>query len=129
MIEVYQNKFGIGEGNCFQAAVASLFETNLEDIPHFTKLYSDDEWYDKFREFCIEKFDVCPICIEAREEHKGMLYGYHLASVLTPRGYLHSVVCKDGEIVHDPYPFGSEIVKVISYDIFMTPLTGKAVQS
>lgn len=124
MNKVYQDKFGTGEGNCFQAAVASLFETDLEDIPHFAKLYSDDEWYVKFREFCIEKFGVCPICVEATDDVKSVLYGYHLASVLTTRGHLHSVVCKDGEIVHDPYPIGSEIVKVVSYDIFMSPLGG-----
>lgn len=48
MIKVYQTIFDRRKGNCMQAAVASILELPLEDVPHFIL---QKGWYDTMDTF------------------------------------------------------------------------------
>ena len=40
---VYQTQFGMPNGNCFAACVASILELKIEDIPNFCAI-GDENW-------------------------------------------------------------------------------------
>ena len=42
MIKIWQTQFGDGNGNCFQACVASILELTLNEVPHFCRDYGKD---------------------------------------------------------------------------------------
>ena len=44
MIKVFQAVIDKDKGDCMRAAVASLFELGLFEVPNFID-YPDDEWY------------------------------------------------------------------------------------
>jgi hypothetical protein len=102
MSEVTQTDTGPGTGNCLQAAVASLLDLPLEEVPHFI-LHSD--WEVRFWTFM--------------EDH-----GYTVRQVLagpgvtgiavgpTVRGTFHAVVMADGEVVWDPHPSRHGLLRV-----------------
>lgn len=46
---------------------------------------------------------------------------YHLIAGLGPRGYLHRVVGLDGQILHDPHPEGTGLVRQDAW-IFLVPI-------
>lgn len=87
-------------GNCLQACVASLFELELEEVPHFIS-YGDDWWF-VYKDFLAERnitvtysFNFVPVG------------SYYIASVKSPRfkDGTHAVICgPDGTIIHDPCP-------------------------
>ena len=114
-----------GKGNCMQAAIATLFDLRLEEVPHFIE--HGDKWFDVFWEFLKSK----------DYEYEGMIYnqdynlyidpnggkgkdrfselremegvnGYFFASVCSvkffDKGVTHAVIIdQDCNIVHDPY--------------------------
>jgi hypothetical protein len=42
MKPVFQTRYGEGRGNCFQAALASILDLELEEVPDFVSAYRDD---------------------------------------------------------------------------------------
>jgi hypothetical protein len=52
MIKVYQTIVDKGHGNCMQAAIASLFELPLNDVPNFIEL--KDGWFSTMYNFISE---------------------------------------------------------------------------
>ncbi len=118
MKSVFQTKNGKPDGNCFQAAVASVFELELDEVPDFYQ--SGSEWWDKYREWCMDRGYI-PIYISQSDLHdESVLAGYYIMKVETERGLPHSVVGRGGQIVHDPFPGGSVITKVLGYDLFVS---------
>ena len=114
MKPVYQTIFGLPHGNCLQAAVASLFELELDDVPNFME--RGDDWEKCFERFVLERglqtvaFDVDGL--------RGIWapVGYHLITGKSPRGdYLHEVVGYRGEPVHDPHPDGGCELKTMEF--------------
>lgn len=131
MKKVYQTIIDIGHGNCMQAAIASLLELELEEVPHFKE---EDSWFMSMFRF-VQKYGY---------EIDGTLYnkkngimngtllghyqdrfdqikdmegvnGYFYAAVYSPKYHMlaehlkdavtHAVVIdKDFNIVHDPNP-------------------------
>jgi hypothetical protein len=49
MKKIYQTIIDPDHGNCMQAAIASLFNKNLEEVPNFIEL--DDNWFSVMCEF------------------------------------------------------------------------------
>lgn len=132
MIPIKQTLFNIEEGaedagNCFVAALASILEVDLDSIPHFCKIYSGKtEWFVAARRWLRYNYglDLLPLNYENEtddERRKIRIYlkGYHIASVKSPREVMHSVVIKDGVIVHDPSPnndaLGLPILEVLAF--------------
>ncbi len=109
MIPIQQTIFAPPNGNCMQAAVASIFELPLDQVPNFVE--DGNEWVDTLAKWCAQR-GVRPLFLTLNNRPPGTTIGMNGGwwSVVTgksPRGdYFHAVVAYDGEIVHDPYPDG-----------------------
>lgn len=96
------------EGNCFPACLASILEIPLEEVPHA----KGEGWQYYYNQWLRPRglalitvglpADIQTMSPELRRYH---MPGYTILAVQSPRyDCLHSVVCLDGEIVHDPHP-------------------------
>lgn len=125
MKKVYQTIIDPGFGNCMQAAVASLFEEELENVPNFISF--GDEWWIEFVKYFESKgykettYLYNPVMfpktlpkwsLERLKEFKG-INGFFYATVNSPKfnpegnlsGICHAVIIdKDFNIVHDVNP-------------------------
>ncbi len=119
MKPVHQTKFGIGEGNCLQACIASLFDIALEDIPVFG---NRSDWYDRFTIFMVDRFGVQPIEVWPGKFFAD-LQGLYIASGPSPRGdFDHSVILSGGTLAFDPYPGGNGLEQYTSFTLFIKVL-------
>lgn len=118
MKKVYQEIIDKGKGDCARAAIASLFELELHEIPNFIELHSDKYPQSLHIIEFMENRGYSPSFVnrqfhETIDEFKKILYfdgginGYFYASVpsQTFSGSSHAVIIdKDMNIVHDPNP-------------------------
>lgn len=98
MKPIYQTILHPPNGNCLQAAIASIFELQLDDLPNFTEY--EDCWtaLDNF----LREHDLYAIRVVI-DDDRFVPRGYHLINGKSPRGnYDHVLVAKDGKPVHDP---------------------------
>ena len=124
MKKIYQTKFRgadapIGErGNCWQAAVASVLELPLEDVPNI-QVYDDElHWFDSFREW-LKQYGLGAIGVSTGGNIT--IQGYHLIeckSTTLKNGGLHVVVGLNQEVVHDPNPNATTQGEVVDYIVF-----------
>jgi hypothetical protein len=123
MIPVTQTKLhdpanGV-RGNCLAAAIASVLEIPIDEVPAFEEHYDlpDDEWFDLLYDF-----------LDGRQLEA--LYtdrppkGYAIAHGVGSTGIRHSVVVLDGEFVHDPHPRGT-FLKTVDYYWFFQEDNGR----
>lgn len=112
MKEVYQDKFGVDDGNCFQACIASIFEIPISTIPHFCQEYPySDEWYREFNKW-LDQFGYCTMNFQpGKDENKkawiewleiSNFYAVAGVSSTLSANVEHAVVIKGTDIVHDP---------------------------
>lgn len=131
MIKVYQDLTvaNNGRGNCFNACVASLLEKRLEDTNHILPRDGGD-WHERWRLYFADLGYKLEIYFPDCED---IPTGYSITSVFTNRTYPedhihagskihHAVIMFNQQLVHDPYPLGSEITR-IHYHQFLVPLT------
>ena len=71
MIKVYQTIVDAGHGNCMQAAIASLFDKKLEEVPNFIE---DDGYFKPFYKFINEN----------GYDYQGMLHNKKYSELCTP---------------------------------------------
>jgi hypothetical protein len=106
VIPTRQTIFGYPHGNCFQACVASITDTPLEEVPHFCD-GENENWWSDTKKWCEQNglvvvnfewnINLLPT-LEAIDDH-------YIVSGPSPRGnWLHSVVGYKGKCVHDPHP-------------------------
>ena len=95
-------------GNCMNAALASILEIKIEDIPCFEDM-DKYEWFPALSEW-LEKLGFYLI----RFNYTIFFRGYFIVNGISPRGTLHSVVYKDDQMVHDPHPSRGGILKIRS---------------
>jgi len=124
MKKVYQTKFQgidapVGErGNCWQAAVASVLEIPLEEVPDI-QIYGDDMvWFDEFREW-LKQYGLGAIGLSTGGNIT--IQGYHLIeckSTTLNNGELHVVVGLNEKVVHDPNPNATVVGEVVDYIVF-----------
>jgi len=122
MKPVYQTLFGEPHGNCLQAAVASMLDLELNEVPNFMEA-DGDAWFDALTDFLSEhglyalRLNAAPHCVP---------HGYHLMSGPSPRGpFWHELVGYRGKAVHDPYPGGEcRLETVEEYMVFVALLNG-----
>ena len=104
MQAIDQTTFGEGLGNCFSACVASILELPIDDVPFFG---ADELWWTRFSEW-LEARNLYAVCLKHRAGRAPV--GYHILSGKSPRGeFMHSVVAKGEDIVHDPHPSRANI--------------------
>ncbi len=105
MKPVYQTKFGKGNGNCFQAALASILELPLDDVPHFMV---EEGWERHLEEWLAARgLGVVWVGNSGIESitSRSITKTPCIASVkLNPGDVLHSVIAQGGRIIHDPHP-------------------------
>lgn len=114
MTPVDQDRFFDAEagtrGNCMQAAFASLLDFPLRAVPNFAEMPSH-EWHENlFRWLGFLGLDVENVYPPGAAPS-----GYAMASGLSPRGVLHMVIVKDGELVHDPHPSRAGVQTIECY--------------
>ncbi len=128
MRKVYQTIFGVDNGNCWQAVMASMLELSLEDVPHFVSL--GDDSFRVYSEFLKSHgyIDRKQIPNPRRLKHFGLdlfkkeiekasgINGYFKACVYSPGFFTPALMCTNKEpthavvidknfnIVHDPNP-------------------------
>lgn len=115
MIPVKQTVMGVN-GNCFQAAVASILEVDIDEI----EITQGDDWFEKFCEFIKCKFGLTYVEFEVKELKEGMFRSgdndvYHIIIMASCRleNDDHAVVGKNGVPFFDPVT--SDIVAVGGY--------------
>jgi histidinol-phosphate phosphatase family protein len=112
---VDQTKFGVPEGNCFSACVASILHIPLTDVPAFCKY---ENWWERFNEW-LKSYGYYASIIRYSETWSPE--GFHILSGKSPRGdFQHSVVAMGGDIVHDPHPSRAGVETRID-QIFIIP--------
>lgn len=121
MTPVFQTIIDQNHGNCLQAAIASLFDMKLEEVPHFTE---QKEWYHVFSDF-LKTQGIHPYPHSLHNKKYEMLMhptrecfkegGWYAPSIITPgklqkhsgiNGYFYAKVCSpaffkwDDRIMH-----------------------------
>lgn len=107
MIPVDQTKFVASPdadpsemGNCMQAAVASLLELPLDEVPHFAAATGgEDAWWVSLLDFLDSRGFWLARMIEPKADALGLCAGK------SPRGdWEHLVVYRGDALAHDPHP-------------------------
>lgn len=102
MRPVFQTKFKPPDGNCMQACIASVLELDLDDVPNFVDAQSG--WWEQLTEW-LGKRGLTPWHFSWGPDWRPEPGMWHLIDGPSPRGeYLHVVVGRGGDVVHDPYP-------------------------
>ena len=114
MKKVFQSRIEKKHGTCMQAAIASLFEMFIEDVPNFIEM--GDEWFYNLRKFykdrgyshcCYNPHNNIELTKQVLEHDKG-INGYWYASVESVnlgKDVWHAVIIdKNLNVVHDPNP-------------------------
>lgn len=123
MKPVYQTIIGMEHGNCMQAAIASLFELPLEDVPNFREL--DDPNHHLMQFGLDKKYELVGTIYNTgvktidrlKDDDIVGINGYFYAVVYSPKFYdefkgKHAVIIdKNYNIVHDPNPDNKGITK------------------
>lgn len=109
-------------GNCFAAAIASIVEKQITDVPNVEVLFDVDgvSWYGVMDAWlrangfelvtnnqfvCFHTRYVSPSEEANRLRQCDMLRGrLYMASGMSPRGVMHVCIYKNGAMVHDPHP-------------------------
>lgn len=106
-------------GDCHRTAIACILGLEPEEVPNFAEQFFDDTMgFNKaFNEWAANRnlaiVDIPYDCsldrvLEAQEVHSPN--SYYLLGGLSKNGTNHTVVCKGGEILHDPAIDNSGIV-------------------
>ncbi len=126
MHKVDQTLFGNGDngsrpGNCLQACLASIFNLSLDEVPHFVE--HGASWYDDMQAWLMQRgYYALDLLFDDGYIPNVDIRGYHCLNGISPRGIRHSVVCKDGDMIHDPHPSRGGIVTPTSYRLFVALL-------
>lgn len=119
------------DGGCWVACLAGL-----TGIPHevlsalvptdmMTRIHADEDafnqFYDEYRSAVLETIQA---------HGWGFSYvgaeiprGFALGSGLSPRGYSHAVIVKDGEVWHDPHPSRAGVLHFTGFSVVF-PIVG-----
>lgn len=94
-------------GDCYRAALASLLDMPLADVPHFVK-YPEDQRRDVYREF-LRPLGLIPVNIPGAEfwsviVNTGIDCLHLILGAAKDDGCPHTCVGRNGVIVHDPGP-------------------------
>ena len=94
------------KGNCLQAAIASILELSLNEVP----IFEGDDWYLLLMNW-LESFKIELV----RWDYEVSFKGLYLVVGQSPRGdFKHIVVYENGKLVHDPHPDGTGLKTIES---------------
>lgn len=142
MKKVYQNMFVFthGTGNRFSAALASLLELDLAEVPNFVPVHNG-QWLEACQEWLSSRNltllrIILPETFPVNHYEEGKEIRFRelnypvlcIASGKSPRGsFHHSVVgnvfgLANFELLHDPHPEGNGLDGLPAYFDFILPL-------
>jgi hypothetical protein len=106
MIPVQQTRVGAG-GNCMAAAISSILEIPLWEVPEFS--HDDDQFLMDVQEFLASRglyyVQVPPDEPTVKAAFRQSLGpAYHTIEGTSPRGGQHAVVGDRGLMIFDPHP-------------------------
>lgn len=141
MKPVFQSQFGKDHGNCLSAAIASVLEIPLSDVPNFAELRKGSGFSDVVQEWLAERGMFWLRIRMPRDGDRGRQVEtgeeirfhpipecYCLATGKSPRGdFFHTVVGKitgglNFELVHDPHLEGKGLDGMPVCIEFLVPL-------
>jgi hypothetical protein len=103
-------------GDCFRACICSLLE--IEDIWNVPNFVKDPEWPNQLYEYLKSR----GYTLWWSERHKPPKHvEYYIVQGVSPRGVNHSVIFKDGKMVHDPHPDGGGIQEPYTAYLWLEP--------
>lgn len=111
------------KGNCFSACLAMMLGLPLSEVPNFCDAPGFDESpgeaFMNAAHDWLASIGYWHITINAQGEAFKRYYskGFVMAAGFTDRGFLHSVIYKDGELWHDPHPSHQGIKEVLEVDL------------
>ncbi len=124
MIPVDQTKLhipGKQNGNCVAAAIASILEMDIKDVPEFEDMpehgkgqRGEQSWFSALLNW-LKAIGFHLV----RWDEEIYLPGYFIGNGPSKRGVEHSVIYKGAEIVHDPHPSRDGLVKMTSAWAFL----------
>lgn len=121
MLPVDQDRFGVGEGNCLAACVASLTGFPLQELTDeiaMSEAGGGSHWYDRF----ITTMHARGYNVRHDSDDPP---GYAIAFGPAIRGVHHAVVALDGKVVHDPHFSRAGLLEIQGFFI-LEPLSGNA---
>lgn len=95
-----QTVFG-PKGNCQSACLAMLLGLPLSEVPNFNDYADYNGAMQEFlahRGYTILTFPITDVELRAFQK------GFAIVGGMSPRGRLHAVLFRDGELWHDPHP-------------------------
>ena len=100
-------------GDCFRACICSLLELPIEKVPHFLE-NMDDQWWKAFIDYANAQGHkvFCGFGSQSEPKEKTL---YYIATGTSPRGFLHSVIYSQGQLVHDVHPEGGGVKDIVDY--------------
>jgi len=108
MIPVEQTILKPPLGNCYAACIASIFEVDLDDVPHCTEEEgtAGDSWIEYEARLNREFFNPRGFMSVIIDANAGWVPStYAVLSAKSPRGdWEHAVVWNGKEIEYDPHP-------------------------
>lgn len=113
MKPIDQTIFGERTGNCLAACIASIFECSIDEVGPF----SPDGWHDDLARWLAPR-GFFPICLSLAAE-TWRPQGLYVLAGRSPRGdFLHAVVARGREIVHDPHPDRTGVLSHVDVTFF-----------
>lgn len=102
MKAIFQDKHG-PTGNCLTAAVASIFNKELKEVPHFIDINEDNiedkDWWNNLEKYCKLRLSCFPFWTR-RQPYKN---GYYITVVkYLDGGVSHAIVSYNGKYIHNP---------------------------
>jgi len=114
MIPVFQTMYGAKKGNCHQAALASILELDLYDVPNFMVM---EEPFKPMSMWLAER-NIGFMFVKPYEyDQDGMKDAIMIGSVKTESDVYHSVIVQNGKIIHDPLDGKKKLGPIL--DLFM----------
>lgn len=116
-------------GNCFTACLASIFELQIKDVPHFARMVVDANKMGKYDESAywlkiinewLKQYNLYYSAITPPTDKRIQKpRGFHIIEGYSNRLIRHAAVAKNGVIVHDPYKDGGGFKSIYSFGIFV----------
>jgi hypothetical protein len=98
-------------GDCHRTALACLLDLERDDLPNFGEYYGDGVAFNAavdaylasvgLREFTVAWNNLDDAHLSMKNANPGV---YYLIAGRSPRGFSHTAIGLDGEIVWDPFP-------------------------
>jgi hypothetical protein len=119
MKPVDQTRFGFPGGNCMQAAIASILELPLAEVPDFCNRNWEGDWESDLNQWLYEHFGLFSLQVDIEKSEDLTWFSDNCICLATVRSKTgsrwigpdgkehepyHSVVYHKNRIIHDPNP-------------------------